>query len=427
MLSSDVLLHEHCPELFPLTSEVLKTSVLLASRPALRSKFEDLLIGSDANAALARWVWVAKVEQNRDEKAADRAIELFEECLKRRDELHLDSLLRTPPFDYTFISRFAQVLPISFHGLSKDGNPVAIIKYGDADTAALDEMWAQGEELSVDGCNAFTLCFIRSVPEYVTRVLMNEESIRQGRTVDRIHAIIDVNNVSMAHFNGCLRPFVQQYATNSRQVYPEIISRVFITRSPWIVSNVAWPVVQWFFNRLTVAKVQLLDVDNTVTVLPKYIDVETLPPFLGGTCTCLSCTSGVMDGGAMADWERKERLPWCCSAIDKKGALPDSSDVPKTEGLCRDVEENTVPPPGSSVPEMEIMCKDVEGTEVEIVAPAAGNVTEMEHVRKDAGGQAVPTASRNVPKLPHVSRDADGGGSKKERTSSFESCKSLRD
>eukprot|EP00928_Gymnodinium_smaydae_P006398 TRINITY_DN12259_c0_g1_i3.p1 TRINITY_DN12259_c0_g1~~TRINITY_DN12259_c0_g1_i3.p1 ORF type:complete len:337 (-),score=35.12 TRINITY_DN12259_c0_g1_i3:29-1039(-) len=206
MLSSDPILSVHCREHLPTDDEVRKTSLLLASRPSLQEAFERTVrIANDTYATLERWIFVTKVEGHCGDDVAIQTVEALEKCLEARRRLSMDSILRHPPFDHTFLQLFTKVLPLGFHGVTRDGNPVVIIRYGAVDTTRLSDLWQRGQAQAIDGANAFTMCFIRCVPEYVTRVLMFDESLRQGRTVDRIVAVIDVGGVGRNHW---LPPFL---------------------------------------------------------------------------------------------------------------------------------------------------------------------------------------------------------------------------
>eukprot|EP00928_Gymnodinium_smaydae_P006397 TRINITY_DN12259_c0_g1_i2.p1 TRINITY_DN12259_c0_g1~~TRINITY_DN12259_c0_g1_i2.p1 ORF type:complete len:328 (-),score=33.74 TRINITY_DN12259_c0_g1_i2:103-1086(-) len=212
MLSSDPILSVHCREHLPTDDEVRKTSLLLASRPSLQEAFERTVrIANDTYATLERWIFVTKVEGHCGDDVAIQTVEALEKCLEARRRLSMDSILRHPPFDHTFLQLFTKVLPLGFHGVTRDGNPVVIIRYGAVDTTRLSDLWQRGQAQAIDGANAFTMCFIRCVPEYVTRVLMFDESLRQGRTVDRIVAVIDVGGVGRNHWQNCFLRFVQQY------------------------------------------------------------------------------------------------------------------------------------------------------------------------------------------------------------------------
>lgn len=325
MIRTDPILSVHCSHLLPTASEVAKASELLLEQPDLLDAFERRVrIAGDTKASLARWVWCAKIVGHHGDTAASLALDAVRAGLDVRQKLDLDSILRSPPFDYTFLQMFTEVLPLGYHGVTKEGNPVLIIRYGAVDTVRLAELWERGAACSVGGANAFTMCFIRCVPEYVTRVLMFEESERQGRTVDRIVAIIDVDGAGRRHWHGCLRSFVQQYVQFSGPVYPEVISRVFVTNAPKLVSNVCWPIVKTLLTTVQGLKVSFFSASQTSGAMRQIISGEMLPPFLGGSCTCSECLSGPLkDGGSMAIWERKVGLPWRSSTVLGKAPPPD--------------------------------------------------------------------------------------------------------
>eukprot|EP00928_Gymnodinium_smaydae_P006396 TRINITY_DN12259_c0_g1_i1.p1 TRINITY_DN12259_c0_g1~~TRINITY_DN12259_c0_g1_i1.p1 ORF type:complete len:412 (-),score=41.33 TRINITY_DN12259_c0_g1_i1:29-1264(-) len=337
MLSSDPILSVHCREHLPTDDEVRKTSLLLASRPSLQEAFERTVrIANDTYATLERWIFVTKVEGHCGDDVAIQTVEALEKCLEARRRLSMDSILRHPPFDHTFLQLFTKVLPLGFHGVTRDGNPVVIIRYGAVDTTRLSDLWQRGQAQAIDGANAFTMCFIRCVPEYVTRVLMFDESLRQGRTVDRIVAVIDVGGVGRNHWQNCFLRFVQQYVQFSGPIYPEIITRIYITTAPWIVSNVCWPVIKKFLTKVQGMKVSILDARQTAGTMPEVVRSDMLPPFLGGTCACRECARGALrDGGSMARWERQMGAPWRRAlSEDADAETRDMSKSSKTWRCC---------------------------------------------------------------------------------------------
>jgi len=312
MLRQDPIICALRANLLPTESEARRTAQLLNSQPALKEAFVNTVeIARDEEASLARWIFVAKMEGHHGDGAAREALNALHLCLLQRNKYGLDSLLRQPPFDNSYLELFRSVLPLGFHGVTRDGNPVLIIRYGAVDTNLLASMWTRGETAAVDGINAFTMCFVRCVPEYVTAVLMNEETERQQCTVDRMIAVIDVGGVGWEHWQGCLRSFVQQYMRVTGSVYPEIIAKVFVANAPWFVANICWPVVKSFLPAITGLKVSVLNSRRTGTALRELIRSDQLPRILGGTCNCEECVIGpLLKGGSMGLWEDRIGAPW---------------------------------------------------------------------------------------------------------------------
>lgn len=304
MLCSDPILSTFCPELLPTPDEVTSAMTLLSARPDLQERFQrSVRIAGDSPSSMARFVWSAKLEGSKGKSAADHALEHLEKCLEGRLSVGLDTILDT--FDFEFAKVFSSVLPLTWHGVSREGNPILIVRFGAADPRRIDDLWRRGAAQSVNGINGFTLCFIRCVPEYVSRVLFNEESKRQGRTVDRILAVIDLAGVSVAHSRGCLLDFVKQYCKFSGPVFPELISRGILVNSPRFVADFVWPLVRITLWEVTRQKFSLASSKNSEAELLKHIAAETLPSYLGGRCNCEECASVKLRGGAFGIWEAK--------------------------------------------------------------------------------------------------------------------------
>lgn len=112
----------------------------------------------------------------------------LESCAAMRKQLGVDSLLHGEVLPREFRERFAATVPFSFHRTDCGGRPIMLSRYGQVDVAAFEHLWLEGEALAERGglsTNACVLCNIR-IMEYLTKVLMPQETARQERTVDRI-------------------------------------------------------------------------------------------------------------------------------------------------------------------------------------------------------------------------------------------------
>lgn len=63
---------------------------------------------------------------------------------------------------------------------------------------------------------------------------------------------------------------------------PEVTEKILIVNAPWTFSML-WTVLKMFMDKNTVNKVEISS-GNPIEVLSKYIDVNNIPVFLGGTC-----------------------------------------------------------------------------------------------------------------------------------------------
>jgi len=140
--------------------------------------------------------------------------------------------------------------------------------------------------------------------EYLTRVVMAQETGRQGRVVDRMLAIMDMGGIGLRHLDRSLKDFLGAVSKASTPLFPETVHAVVVAHVPWVVSKAGWPIARSFVHPVTQAKVAVLASRAEVRArLLEDIAPESLPPYLGGGCACTECCSGQLRGGSMAAWE----------------------------------------------------------------------------------------------------------------------------
>jgi len=350
MLRDDPIVLRY-PEFLPTEEEVGLTERLLRS-PENRHLWEALCqtvcIGDCPTSTLRRFCWQAREERLFGEACAAGAKDWLCRCLEARERLKMDSMLGSDPFPASFRELYTATVPFSFHGTDRQGHPVYIVRYGSVDVAAFRRLWAAGEQLaSAAGLavNGVVLFHLRAM-EYLTKVVMRDETQRQGRVVDRILTIMDVGGLGLQHLDGTLKDFLAAISKESVPLFPETLHAAVVAHAPWVVSKAAWPLARRFMHPVTQAKFAILTSAREVQAkLLEDIEPESLPPYFGGRCKCRECSSGQLRGGSLWTWEN-EPAPVVQLAAAERVAQPHGSVSPRawmrkprhsiSEGMCCD-------------------------------------------------------------------------------------------
>eukprot|EP00933_Yihiella_yeosuensis_P054635 TRINITY_DN53138_c0_g1_i1.p1 TRINITY_DN53138_c0_g1~~TRINITY_DN53138_c0_g1_i1.p1 ORF type:complete len:323 (-),score=50.60 TRINITY_DN53138_c0_g1_i1:74-949(-) len=144
--------------------------------------------------------------------------------------------------------------------------------------------------------------------EYLTKVVMAQESERQGRVVDRILVIADMDGLSTQHWNESVKEFMKCIAKESRFLFPETMHSTVVANVPWLLAKAVWPIVRMFLHPVTQSKFVFASAGDVQSRLLELVDSSNLPPFLGGSCCCQECLSGNLRGGSMQKWEEENQV-----------------------------------------------------------------------------------------------------------------------
>eukprot|EP00927_Polykrikos_kofoidii_P050530 TRINITY_DN44427_c0_g1_i1.p1 TRINITY_DN44427_c0_g1~~TRINITY_DN44427_c0_g1_i1.p1 ORF type:complete len:450 (+),score=68.23 TRINITY_DN44427_c0_g1_i1:83-1432(+) len=314
MLKDDPIVRKFS-HFLPTVEEVRLARALLASpaeRELQQAFCETVQIGGDSvtddareEAAIWRFCWQARQEGRRDHACAELTVEQMRQCVACREAFGLNTILRGGPFSSKFGQLYRDTVPFSIHGRDRLGHPVVIFRYGAVDISLLQRLWAEGESLMrstglpVNG----VILFHMRIMEYLTKVVMAEETKRLGRVVDRSLVIIDLEGLSLRHLDKTLKAFLRGTAAASVTLFPETLHATILANVPWIVSAAFWPVVKQFLHPVTLAKFKLPTSRELAKTLSEFIDFDALPPYLGGGCQCTECLGGRLSGGSMCAWE----------------------------------------------------------------------------------------------------------------------------
>ncbi|CAO3576437.1 unnamed protein product [Absidia cylindrospora] len=199
-----------------------------------------------------------------------------------------------------------------FHKFDKEGHPILIDRTG----------YHQAKEIGSDVTGEEIKHFQVACNEFLNRVIMVEASERAGKTIHKETIIFDCTHMGLwqFHMNGLFK--LKQVADYVQSYYPETLCRLFVVNAP-SAFLVMWKIVRPWLDPKTLDKVQILGKDYK-DVLLKYIDSESLPAFLGGSCTCShlqgGCVPSVNEG----------RIPFLVKTEDnEKIASVYNSDIMK--------------------------------------------------------------------------------------------------
>eukprot|EP00928_Gymnodinium_smaydae_P043256 TRINITY_DN29021_c0_g2_i1.p1 TRINITY_DN29021_c0_g2~~TRINITY_DN29021_c0_g2_i1.p1 ORF type:complete len:465 (-),score=91.65 TRINITY_DN29021_c0_g2_i1:190-1485(-) len=314
MLADDAIVARY-PQYLP-TEEEIDLAARLLQRPefaTLRTQLhQHVAIAGCARSALRRFCWQAREDHKVGEECAQEALQWLRRCVENRQRLRMDIVLQTEcPFSAEFRELYISTVPFSFHGTDRQGHPVLISRYGSVDVAALRRLWAEGEALQRRanlGVNGAVLYHLRAM-EYLTKVVMAEESARQGRIVDRILVIVDLNGLGLRHLDACLKGFLGSTSRESVPLFPETLHATVVANVPWVVAKALWPLGKKLLHPVTQDKFMFTASANDLrATLDKLIPHEQIPPYLGGACRCAECASGSLHGGSLRDWEERQGL-----------------------------------------------------------------------------------------------------------------------
>jgi hypothetical protein len=117
--------------------------------------------------------------------------------------------------------------------------------------------------------------------ERMMYVVMPFLSQLYGKRIERTCSIIDLKGVkSSLFFNGKVREFIGICTKFGQDYYPETLGKCFIVNAPFIFKPV-WAVIKLMLDERTVSKIFIESGDGQ-KVLAKHMDIEKLPPSLGG-------------------------------------------------------------------------------------------------------------------------------------------------
>lgn len=130
--------------------------------------------------------------------------------------------------------------------------------------------------------------------------IYRDETVRQGRLVERGTVIMDLGGLGMKHLYTPAIQALRKVAAQGEANYPERLKRCFIINAPSIFPRM-WNLVKNFFDPRTQKKIFILGSDY-YSELVKYIPEENIPAYLGGKSTIdgdIYCKADIRAGGTI--------------------------------------------------------------------------------------------------------------------------------
>jgi len=151
-------------------------------------------------------------------------------------------------------------------GTSREGGAVMVERLGKVDAKGLAKNKEVFEELKQ------------------SYIIFLERAFRQVRSTGnktRAIAIVDLEGMSRSHILNI--SVIKEIAAIGPPNYPEVTCGVFILRAPWVFT-LAWKMVRPLLPKDTAAKVSIWG-SNFLEALREKVSDESIPSYLGGSCT----------------------------------------------------------------------------------------------------------------------------------------------
>ncbi|KAJ3101309.1 hypothetical protein HDU96_010063 [Phlyctochytrium bullatum] len=208
-----------------------------------------------------------------------------------------------------------------YHKFDKEGLPIFIERLGRYDAKRL---------AANSKPEAFVDHHVR-VCEFLYGPLMKEASERASTVIDKQTVIFDCTGMGMHQFHMPAFAFLRALADHDSKYYPERLGRLFLVNAPGLFTKV-WVMVKKWLDKGVIDKVHILGPDAK-EVLLRHIDSDSLPSFLGGTCTCSHMPNGCVPTFHALTPSNEEE-----TSLDFTGHLRDSRE-PHTYEISIPMEE----------------------------------------------------------------------------------------
>ncbi|CAJ1379150.1 unnamed protein product [Effrenium voratum] len=282
MLATDPLIHEHFPQYLPSEDELAITVQMVATKPELDKQLKEIIaVDADVTATLRRFCWQAKQDDLKGAACAQEAVKLLEQCVQKRQQLGLDSILGSSPgFPEEYWESFIKTVPQTYHGLGRRGQPVMLIRFGGIDPARFRDFLAAGKEYSRGDVNAAVLCFLRC-EECLFQRTVPQESRRIGHLTDRVLLMVDLWGMGLGHISFA-RDFLAVAVKQTVLLYPETLDRVLVLNAAWSFARLLWPILKQLLHPVTQRKVEIVDASGTREKLLEHLEPDKIPSCFGG-------------------------------------------------------------------------------------------------------------------------------------------------
>eukprot|EP00238_Polyblepharides_amylifera_P014358 CAMPEP_0196587188 /NCGR_PEP_ID=MMETSP1081-20130531/56692_1 /TAXON_ID=36882 /ORGANISM="Pyramimonas amylifera, Strain CCMP720" /LENGTH=379 /DNA_ID=CAMNT_0041909295 /DNA_START=758 /DNA_END=1897 /DNA_ORIENTATION=- len=202
----------------------------------------------------------------------EKAEEMLANMLEWRKQFGTDELYRDG-FDYPEHSEVLKHYPHACHKVDKIGRPLFVQLMGKVKPAELLKVTTQ-DRLERNHVHAW---------EVLLNDIFPKCSHDSGKQKYSTFTIFDLQGVSLFQFHAS-RASLQRVSQLDQDNYPEFVGELFLINTPWIFKTI-WAMMQPWLGKRTQQKITMLGTDYLEELL-KHVDVENLPSFFGGKCTC---------------------------------------------------------------------------------------------------------------------------------------------
>lgn len=219
----------------------------------------------------------------RREKEVDKTEAMIRREMKWREEIRPDQIFEEFPKSKYFKSLMAY-WPGTFHGTDKYGVPMYCERLGVIDLHSLLGV------VPADILVQYHIYCIERNDRFVTEAFQ-----RLGAPVGFVY-IMDLDGLSMRHYNTSAIDILKQIQVIDDNYYPELLRKVIVLNAPSVFA-LFWKLASHIMHKQTVAKWSIMKKDYHEELF-SHIPKGNIPNWLGGSCTtCPHHNNGCKFGG----------------------------------------------------------------------------------------------------------------------------------